>query len=474
MLSIGSPTEIRLETVVWYHLMTFIGFWSVASLLLSPNFIGSHASDQSYSDGGPKRRFENGFNSKCSKYPFVAQYLANLQAPSQRFIIFVYHEAGVNNGGLGDRLGGMISAIAYALRTGRTLLISGDKAFEESFQPYHPQNNGSYSWGNWSWSGWNDDYGRGSNFTHLRYCVNPKRSAKICQLDADLPETVVKYRSNRSFLCRWVMRKEVYGGSSLSKLGITSETDLFEAAGCMLRLAMWPTEKLWETLDKSVRSQLIAKNSTKTSFQIGIHFRCGDKSFSKEAKTNKSYSPHCVFETPSKWKGTNFMDDKSLDSPIDHGKCAIKITDTIPINERENTVVFVASDNPESALQIKDTIKWPFVILPPTVCHIDLQKGFGCSIQTTLHWFLLSLSSKIVMQGLVKPPEGSGSMFEDIPDGVNRSHVQGSVSAFSRFAAIYGLYQDSSRYGLGCHPINSSILSRTTQGNWICNSKHLY
>lgn len=69
-----------------------------------------HTSDQSYSNGGPKRRFEDGFNSTCSKYPFVAQHLANFEAPSQLFMIFVIYEAGVSNGGV-------ISAIAYAIRT---------------------------------------------------------------------------------------------------------------------------------------------------------------------------------------------------------------------------------------------------------------------------------------------------------------------------------------------------------------------
>ena len=456
-----------------FHSTVFGVFRNAVCLFFYAYSIEGHASNQSYSNGGPKRRFEDGFNNTCSKYPFVAQYLANFEAPSQRFMIFVFHEAGVSNGGLGDRLGGMISAMAFALRTGRTLLISGDKAFEESFQPYHPQNDGRYTWGDWSWSGWSDEYARGSNFTHLRHCVNPKRSAKVCQLDEDLLERTVKYRSNRAFLCRWVMKKEVYDRSSLLSLGITSETDLFEVAGCMLRLAIWPTEKLWKSLDKSVQSQLSSRSS-KTFFQIGIHFRCGDSSFSRVVKGGSNLNPECVFAATTKWNGTRFMDDKSLDSPIDHGNCALMLSDAIPIHERKNTIIFIASDNTESALQIKSTIKWPFVILPPSVCHIDLQSDFSCTVQTTLHWFLLSLSNKIVMQGLVKPPVVRGSAIEEIPDGLNRSRVQGSVSAFSRFAAIYGLHKDASRYGLDCHPIDSNVLSRTTQGNWICNSKHLY
>lgn len=191
----------------------------------------------------------------------------------------------------------------------RTLLISGDKSFEESFHPYHPKNDGRYTWSYWSWSGWSAEYARGSNFTHLKHCVNPERTAKVCHLDVVLSERVVKHQSNRAFLCGWVMKKEVYNRSYLSRLGITSEADLFEVPGCMLRLAIWPTEKLPEPLDESVQSQLSTKRS-KAFFQIGLQFRCGDNSFSKVAKGNSDFNPEYVFDTTAKWNGTRFMDDK--------------------------------------------------------------------------------------------------------------------------------------------------------------------
>ena len=35
-------------------------------------------------------------------------------------------------------------------------------------------------------------------------------------------------------------------------MGMKPETNLFEMAGCMLRLAMWPTEKMWEYIDKEM------------------------------------------------------------------------------------------------------------------------------------------------------------------------------------------------------------------------------
>ena len=182
---------------------------------------------QTYSEGGPKSRFESTFNKTCSKYPFVSQYLANLEAPSQRFMIFVFDEGGVKNGGLGDRLGGMITAIAFALRTKRTLLISADKAFGAAFTPYHPKNNGSYQWGNWGWSGYKEEYNHG-DIIQLRHCINSKTTK--CCLDNDFKEKVVKYISNRSYLCRWVVKPNIYNNSNLERLGITADTDLFEAA----------------------------------------------------------------------------------------------------------------------------------------------------------------------------------------------------------------------------------------------------
>ena len=35
-------------------------------------------------------------------------------------------------------------------------------------------------------------------------------------------------------------------------MGMKNDTNLYEMAGCMLRLAMWPTEKMWEYIDKEM------------------------------------------------------------------------------------------------------------------------------------------------------------------------------------------------------------------------------
>ena len=164
--------------------------------------------------------------------------MANLEAPSQRFMVYLFDEGGVDNGGLGDRLAGMISAVAFALRTGRTFLISADKAFEDAFQPYHPNNGGRYTWGNNSWSGWQEKNSHSSNISHLHKCLNPNPSQTICCLDKDLPGNIVRYRCNRAYLCRWVVKLKLYASSNLKRLGINKDTDLYEASGCMLKLVM--------------------------------------------------------------------------------------------------------------------------------------------------------------------------------------------------------------------------------------------
>jgi hypothetical protein len=436
-------------------------------------------SSSTFSQNGAKKRFEDRFNRTCGKYPFVQQYIRLMESPTKRYTIFVFHEAGAgNNGGLGDRLGGMVSAVAFSIRTKRTLLITGDKAFEESFRPYHPNNDGNkYTWSNWDWAGWKQEYA--SNMTYLRQCVNPRPAARICTLDKDLPQQVVKFRSNRAFLCRWVILPEVYRNSGLKELGIDQHTDLFEVAGCMLRLAIWPTTRLWNALDKSLKPQFRDRPSTKTTYQVGFHFRCGDNSFSKKKgiKGAMAKNPECYFDPSVPWKGTAFMDDKSLESPVDSGRCGRKILDSLPANMRENALAYIASDNPDSSQQINTTVNWPFVVLPPRVCHVDLQASFDCTLTTSLHWFMLSLSDKMVMQGLIQPPVGTGSMFEDISPITGKPQppvITGAISGFSRFASIYGLDPDVTRYGIGCEPINKTALAKQTQGNWLCNPRRLY
>ena len=127
-------------------------------LTIAENLRSSHRLNVNYTDAfNIKQKFENSIQQKCSKYPFFNTFESMIRNPTGDYLIFVYHEHGSGgNGGLGDRLAGMITALAFALRTRRTFLIVGDDSFEKSFRPYfNPSNKTSIdntlnpSWANW-------------------------------------------------------------------------------------------------------------------------------------------------------------------------------------------------------------------------------------------------------------------------------------------------------------------------------------
>lgn len=399
-------------------------------LLLALLYECSVVSELSYSQGGAKQRFEQKFLNSCSKYPFVSRYLEQMRHPRENYLIFVFHENGQRaHGGLGDRLAGMVTAIAHAIRTERTFLVMGDGAFEESFRPFYSPltefnasvslekaqmgaGEGVYTWSNWEWAKWNPEYS--SNMTTL-HCVNPKPQHSHCALDyrrSFEQYKVMKFYGNRCYLCRWMMKADEFGAFKELRriLGITSSADLFEIAGCLLRLAVWPTEKLWKALDQSLMEQFQHRGSAVTTQQVGFHFRCGDSSFASGRKHGFSRpNPECFYDPDIPWKGTSFSDDIAMDSPIDAATCGSKLLNSIKdqqllrqtVEERtasEPLLAYIASDNSDSSKQINDTLQWKFTIKPPQACHMDLQKGAHCTLITSLHWFMLSLSDYIVMQ----------------------------------------------------------------------------
>jgi hypothetical protein len=98
-----------------------------------------------------RTRFETAFQEKCTKYPFVKQWERSLENTTDRYVTFMYHEPGLKNGGFGDRIAGLLNAMAIALRSNRTLLIESQNGFHNLFQPYHSNllNNGTpqkYTW----------------------------------------------------------------------------------------------------------------------------------------------------------------------------------------------------------------------------------------------------------------------------------------------------------------------------------------
>jgi hypothetical protein len=131
--------------------------------------------------------------------------------------------------------------------------------------------------------------------------------------------------------------------------------DMFEAAGCMLRLIMWPTELLWNDITqvydefgqnvgasstnkkkkkagrkktKNKDNILASLNNEPSSslvsgsfYQIGMHFRCGDRySYAKFKLHTDGYDRHaCIEDADSSHPKTLYM---RAGNPVDIGKCA--------------------------------------------------------------------------------------------------------------------------------------------------------
>jgi hypothetical protein len=130
-----------------------------------------------------------------------------------KHLIFVYEEHGFRNGGLGDRLGGLVSAVAMSIRFGRQLLLRASNGLEEVFRPYHPQDiavsssQARFSWANGNWTSWSKYDGKWCCDDKTEYdlwmCINNVGSKnRQCGMhDGDVSQPHVLYRSNRAYLC---------------------------------------------------------------------------------------------------------------------------------------------------------------------------------------------------------------------------------------------------------------------------------
>lgn len=446
----------------------------------------------SYSSYGPKEKFEKTFHDVCSSYLFVSNYQKRMMqtrnSDTDQYVIFSFSEKGHgHNGGLGDRLGGLITATAFALRTDRLLLIAGDRPFEESFRPYIDKSlsDSTFSYANWEWSGWKPQFFQ--NMTFNRGCVNPRPRNTACALDsthdADYTSTkVLKHRGNRAYLCRWGIKDTLGLAHELQRtMGVSRESDLYEVAGCMLRLVLWPTDTLWATLDQWLSTSMKIGSVTAIKKQVGLHFRCGDTSFKHRGQgQQRVVNRQCVFVDSASWKGTTFSDDFSLDSPVDEAQCGQLLLHEGGGRAASDVLAYIASDNADSARQINSTMSWPFSVTPTDSCHVDLASSPLCSRMTYVQWFMLGLSDRIVMQSL-KNNEDVASPYHQVSEETRALDAeykkyarQGPISAFSRYASIYALHKDVMRYGLGCSSINKTALSWQTQGNWLCGPQLFY
>lgn len=423
------------------------------------------------------KHFHQQFQDRCSKYPFVQKYLDLMKTPpTDKYLLFMYKEkkgGTMVTGGFGDRLAGLTTAITYAIRTNRTLIIHADEPFKRYFRPmtsldFTETSQNIPNWQDLSWSGWKDEY---ETDAELLGCVNP--SDEKCALDDETvfaSTKVLKYYSNRAYLCRWSTKAEVKHRPNIQQLLGNHKENLFEMAGCVLQLAMQPTEALWKAHSNLLfdflqqDGQKILEQSWKhdSLYQIGIHFRSGDlKTFNNRGRVSNSLVHHL-----------------SPDTTSHVSKCASHVLqEKVSSSPSTSTLLYIESDNSEAIKDMVQRTEYNHTLHPANACHIDSASSHmtssissdtnadTCGLATLSRWFTLAKSQAIVTQFRVEPQSDRH---------MTVAKTASPMSAFSRFAAIYGLNAHNMRHGDPCKPVDANSISQQTHGNWICDPRVFY
>jgi hypothetical protein len=497
-----------------------------------------------------RERFESSFNSSCSRYPFVDKYWRNLASPSDQYVEFIFGDASAPRGycgGMGDRFAGIINAAAIAIRLQRTLIVTDDSpsAFAKYFRPYQLQasdNNinaprlysNANAWARFKTPFKNDielasnPHVSGMSTLYLKYCMNPefhpifvsrtRNSITDCGLELasgkSIYQRVIRIKSNRCYLCKWWRNSYSPAHAQLrAMIGSHRENniDMFNVAGCLLRLAAWPTDyafrkmaesllpvlKGWNHLkqrekmpvgkagnvlldyhSEAIKQDLysvVSRNGQYRGLQmppsglphgsinidhddslpltIGLHFRCGDQFLNANSSECETViGRHYTKETPHMGEGT----------PIEIGSCANSVAQTYNQLSQKlgqsiggsapDLLIHIASDNIRSEIQMKQfagqNLHPEQLYLPPAGCHIALNSSVDCQEQAMISWLLLTLSDVFVIP-----------MFR-----------QGTASAFSRYAMIYALSGNVLFHPKSCRREDTRSMSLSEQGNWICSN----
>lgn len=529
---------------------------------------------------GLRDKFELSFHQQCGQFPFVDHFTRLIQRPSGKFIRFAFTDPWFRIGGMGDRLAGLTTAVTLSVRFNRTLLLRSDEELFHYFRPYQGQKYdpryANHTWAEWeAWSGFNKDWiGRKRVEFDLTNCINDLGSkGDQCSMDGgdmtNFPSILL--RSNRCYLCRYNERDSPAKHDLAQILHITSNTNLFTAAGCMLRLALWPTEYLWTQLDHFYEDMGV-RSDQGFQQQIGVHFRCGDITFNHLSnKQDTLLEPHpadavCTTVSPTSEKESSNTVSYYMKTgnPLQLATCVAHVLQSShvhsesrihhpshgnhsrgqhsPLNRRHSmanvtlgrhhhhqqhhaSLVYVASDNAAAANQIAHHVlsSTSSSALPTrntqvctaspitgalqnsssndrtsssfkngsrsdsksahVSCHIDTDRTATCLAQTIEVWMALALSDRFIVQS--ERPVQSASPGYSMP-----------VSAFSRYAAIYGLRSDvaivhhndsnnsnltwqmmqsqcdvGDQYVTTQHQADEEVqrrASRTTYGNWFC------
>jgi hypothetical protein len=215
---------------------------------------------------------------------------------------------------------------------------------------------------------------------------------------------------------------------------LSNNGDLFEQAACLLRLAMWPTDYLWDNVREEVRKEIIeAMNGGEplptvedfTNFRIGAHFRCGDYSYINA----DSYTDACVHDVD----GLHPHDESPymrFGTPWDVGRCANAIIQNYTSEHHhhhhqqhkntrrhlrvshdkirsliENKIhLYIASDSHSASVQINSAANYSKSAISPHGCHVELDQSEGCQSETIVFWLLLALSDVMITQTEVSKP----------------------------------------------------------------------
>ncbi|RYG65297.1 hypothetical protein EON64_12225 [archaeon] len=432
-----------------------------------------------------RERFNSTFHHQCSKYPFVQKYYDLLDMPGKKYVDFVFQEGRLRNGGLGDRLAGMVTAMEFALRFDRILLVRSSTGFGELFEPYHGYGGSRphvrYSYENWtSWTQYDTHWHDHDETEYdLFDCINTTglKNAHCSMQGGDVAVPVILYRGNRIYLCRDYGDRSLPSHADLVRLvgeQHMASLDLFQVAGCMLRLALWPTDLLWQRAEQvydqlsrhipalhqppAPARRLSTQRDRASLFQVGMHFRCGDGAYLKGGGARDQGCLLDASSPPQQQRGGSaynpYMD---CGTPAEISRCAAQLLTNQSLaspSKRQTALTFSASDSLLAAQHMSDLIPPQLAIgalTSPPGCHIELTATLACLAETAAYWLVLSLSDAIVM-----PMQGEAGQAS-------------SNSAFSRMASIYSLHRDAAFDPHNCgHPTPTRLMALRQNGNWFC------
>jgi len=256
-----------------------------------------------------------------------------------------------------------------------------------------------------------------------------------CGLDwnSDVEQHSILLRGNRAYICKWATHPELPAHQQLIDNGfdLSSNGDLFEQAACLLRLAMWPTEYLWDNVREEIRKEIVeAMNGGDplptvedfVGFRIGAHFRCGDYSYIHA----DSYADACVHDVDGlhPHEESPYM---RFGTPWDVGRCANAVIQNYTFdhnhhnhhNHHKNTKrhlrssssydkirklveskihLYIASDSHSASVQINTAANYSKSAISPHGCHVEMDQSEGCQTETIVFWLLLAMSDVMITQ----------------------------------------------------------------------------